>query len=107
MEITWIHYGVAFLAIILHILSKLQSKKKDGIVINPSVFFLNNWINISISVISVVVLFLMLNDILIIANPVGSGIEWGSKILAFMVGWFNYSFIRHLTGMFSKQVGIG
>lgn len=107
MNITWIHYGIAFLAILLHILTKLESKRKGGNNIMFSVFVTNNWINVVISIISTVVLFLVLDDLIVIANPPNAVVTWGSKILAFMIGWFNYSFLRHIIGMFKKQSGMG
>lgn len=107
MTITYIHYIIAFLAILLHVLTRLEAIKAKGAEIDWRYFVNRNWVNVAMAVISIVLLFMMLDDLIAVSLPGSTSLEWGSRILAFMVGWFNYSFIRHIVGLFKKQSGIG
>jgi hypothetical protein len=109
MEITFVHYLIAFLAYILNVFQKLYSAKKKGQKLTFGYYIQRNWIDHVLSVISIVILFMLGGEVLQALNWAGvsentvSVLENGTKLLAFIFGWANYSIVKVAVGIFKKK----
>lgn len=106
MELLQVEYVLlAFLGMILHILMKvMEQMKKSKSKFSFKTFFTDsmNWVRIIMSIISIMALILMADDL---SEIIGIQLKDGSparSIFAFGAGYLNHSMIRNVLKMFKK-----
>ncbi len=110
MEILFIHWFMAFLGATIHSLKKLAGRKDKITPLSLSKWWGENKLEAIISVLSIIALMLMIDEIIqvfMLQNMSDKAAEYighALKIVCFMVGWFDDSIVRFLVGMFGKRL---
>lgn len=112
MELTFLHYVLAFLAIAINALQKVNKRKRKKLPIDFLTYIKKNWVAWLISVLSIVALFIMANDFLqllslgSIDGKLITVLTNATLVLAFIIGWFNFSLLKFGIGIFKKKVPV-
>ena len=98
------YYVLAFLGVLLHIMMHIKQRRNKTIPLSFAYFIYDkeNWIRIFTSIISVVVLLIMAEEITDILGIKLSDGSPAKKLFAFSIGYLNHSIIRNVLKMYKK-----
>ena len=94
---------LALLGVSIHLLMKFKNRKDKSCNFCFKFWLKDNWINVTLSILSAVAILFMLEDV---SMFVGNGAQGLTKLVAFCAGYFNHSLIRALTKRFKKASDI-
>lgn len=96
---------LAFLGLVIHALIKLRKLKESGKQFSLGFWIKDNWIDALLSVLSIIALLFMFEEVVEKTAEI-IGVKFTGAV-AFFIGYFNASIIRHavkfVEGKFSKK----